>query len=286
MSDNLNIDIKSTIKVFGGNLIRFSHNSIFTRTLMTCSVYIPQSDTSVPCILYLSGLTCTDENVCIKSGIFKRLAELKIGFIAPDTSPRGAGVAGEADSWDFGVGAGFYLNATKDPWNVNYNMYSYITEELLLVVEKNFTNLNVNRTSIMGHSMGGHGALTIALKKQSKFRSVSAFSPICNPSQCPWGIKAFSGYLGEDRSLWSEYDATQLLVTLGSTSYDDILIDIGTADSFLKGLQLLPEPFQEAANKVGQKITIRYQDGYDHSYYFISSFIEDHVNFHAQRLLG
>eukprot|EP01034_Spumella_vulgaris_P031487 gene31487-38889_t len=207
-----------------------------------------------------------------------------VAFVAPDTSPRGANIPTEDDSWDFGTGAGFYLDATAEPWSTNYNMYTYITKELPELLAEQFTALDMNRVSITGHSMGGHGALTIAIKNQSAYKSVSAFSPICNPSQCPWGVKAFTGYLGEDRTQWSAYDATELLLAAEITRFDDILIDVGTADSFLKGGQLLPEAFQQAAGKVGQKVTLRLQEGYDHSYFFISTFVEDHVDFHAQRL--
>lgn len=233
--------------------------------------------------MYLSGLTCTDENVCQKSGAFKALSEHQLGFIAPDTSPRGAGITGEADSWDFGVGAGFYLDATNSPWANNYRMYSYITKELPAVIASNFPTLDLTRMGITGHSMGGHGALTIALKNQTMFKSVSAFSPICNPINCPWGKKAFSNYLGPDIETWKEYDASDLLKQNKSV-FDDILIDCGDADSFYKSGQLLPEAFKASAASVGQKVNIRMQEGYDHSYFFISTFIEDHVKFHKDRL--
>lgn len=273
--------------------MRISHVSKETSTKMTFAIYLPfrdsspQADKSIPSILYLSGLTCTDENVCFKaSGIFKKLSESNIAFIAPDTSPRGANIEGEDESWDFGTGAGFYLDALQDPWSKNYRMYSYITEELMGLLAEKFPCLDPSKRSVTGHSMGGLGALTIALKNQSLFRSVSAFAPICHPTVVPWGQKAFSNYLGQDRKEeWVKYDPSELLLAQSGSQYDDILIDVGTADSFLE-TQLNPEDFTSAAAQVGQKVTLRYQDGYDHSYYFICSFIEDHVAFHAERLLS
>eukprot|EP01039_Chlorochromonas_danica_P000890 gene890-971_t len=283
-------EIKSTVKVHGGQLIRFSHPSKETKTTMTCAVFLPdqrdrldRTTSLLPSLLYLSGLTCTDENVCQKGSPYKALVDSQVAFIAPDTSPRGAGITGEDDSWDFGSGAGFYLDAVQTPWDVNYRMYSYIVEELPEVLAEHFPCLDPLRRSITGHSMGGHGALTIALKNPTKFKSVSAFAPICNPSNCPWGIKAFTGYLGEDRSLWAKYDATEL-IKIASGHYPDILLDVGTADSFYLNGQLLPEKLIEAAGQVGQKITLRMQEGYDHSYYFISTFIADHIAFHARYL--
>ena len=208
-----------------------------------------------------------------------------MAFIAPDTSPRGAGIAGEADSWDFGVGAGFYLDATSSPWHENWRMYTYITKELPTILAAKFPAMDLLRMGVTGHSMGGHGALTIALKNQHIFRSVSAFSPICNPINCPWGKKAFSKYLGPDQAEWEQYDATQLLTSMGKSRFDCILIDLGASDSFLSGGQLLPEAFKIAASAVDQNIELRIQDGYDHSYYFVSTFIEDHVKFHKKRLI-
>ena len=223
--------------------------------------------------------------MCQKSGAFKTLSELQMGFIAPDTSPRGAGIEGESDSYDFGVGAGFYLDAINGPWAENYRMYSYITKELPGIIASNFPSLDITRLGITGHSMGGHGALTIALKNQTMFKSVSAFAPICNPMNCPWGQKAFTGYLGSDKEAWKQYDACELVKSVGISTFDDILIDIGLADNFYKQGQLLPENFGEAASTVGQKTQIRMQDGYDHSYYFVSSFIDDHIKFHKERLV-
>lgn len=217
-------------------------------------------------------------------GIFRYLSESQLGFIAPDTSPRDVGILGESDSWDFGVGAGFYLDATNSPWNTNWRMYSYLTNELPSLLAANFPTLDISRMGVTGHSMGGHGALTLALKNQDMFKSVSAFSPICNPTNCPWGKKAFTNYLGADQREWEQYDATEL-IKLGKSRFDNILIDIGTSDSFLSAGQLLPEAFSAAAVASGQKIDLRMQEGYDHSYYFVSTFIEDHVKFHKCRLV-
>jgi len=205
-----------------------------------------------------------------------------MAFVAPDTSPRGAGCAGEDDSWDFGTGAGFYLDATAAPFSAHYRMYSYVTKELPALLREHFPALDADRVGITGHSMGGHGALTVALKNPSAYKSVSAFSPICNPVNCPWGIKAFSGYLS-DRSEWGAYDASELL-SQATAPFADILVDVGTGDSFL-GPQLMPEALEQAAAKTGQKLTLRRQEGYDHSYFFISSFIADHVEHHAKYLL-
>ena len=291
------MEIKATIKVCGGTLTRFTHQSVETKTPMTCAVFVPPSPTAsgtaattFPTLLYLSGLTCTDENVCQKGAPFRKLAELGVAFVAPDTSPRGAGVPtappGEEASWDFGVGAGFYLDATAEPWANNYRMYSYVTQELLAVVKEHFPTLDLTRLGVMGHSMGGHGALTVALKNQGLFKSVSAFAPICHPTQCPWGQKAFRHYLARPADEAADYDATALVGALGgkATAYDDILVDVGSADTFLIAGQLLPAAFADACAAVGQKVTLRYQEGYDHSYFFVSTFIDEHIEFHATRL--
>lgn len=282
------IDIKSTVRVHGGQLIRFSHQSSETKTPMVCAVYLPaivdrmDASRAFPSIIYLSGLTCTDENVCQKGHPYRALAEAQIAFIAPDTSPRGAGVPGEDETWDFGTGAGFYVDATAKPWSANYRMFSYITAELPRLLAEHFPCLDASRRSITGHSMGGHGALVIALRSPGVYRSVSAFAPICHPSACPWGTKAFEGYLGTDRSQWSAYDAAELMQ---AAAFDDILVDVGSADSFLLSGQLLPEVFQARCEAAGQTLTLRRQEGYDHSYFFISSFMEQHIAFHADRLL-
>lgn len=282
--------IKSEVRCFNGRLIRAVHESTSTSTPMTFTVYLPPSRElegqslikQFPVILYLSGLTCTDENVCQKSGVFQYLSELGIGFIAPDTSPRGLNIPGDSDSWDFGVGAGFYVDAIQAPWSDNYKMYSYISSELLHVVRINFVELNMDKLSVMGHSMGGHGALVIALKNQGLFSSVSAFAPICNPTQCPWGRKAFTGFLGSIEA-GIQYDATEI-IKLGKSKFSDILIDVGTSDSFANAGQLLCENFHSTCLSVDQPVTLRQQEGYDHGYYFVSSFIEEHVRFHAKYL--
>lgn len=256
---------------------------------MVVAVFLPfgekdDASAKIPSLLYLSGLTCTDENVCQKGGLFKKLSEHKIALIAPDTSPRGAGIEGEDESWDFGTGAGFYLDATQEKWSKNYRMYAYVTRELMSTLDTYFPCLDASRRSITGHSMGGLGALTIALKNPQLFRSVSAFSPICHPTVVPWGQKAFENYLGTAQESWALYDPTLLISEAGKASlYDDILIDVGSGDPFLEN-QLKPEDFIAAAETAGQKVTFRMQPGYDHGYFFISTFADDHVAFHAQRL--
>jgi len=232
-------------------------------------------------LYYLSGLTCTQDNVTTKGGFQRYAAEHGIAVVCPDTSPRGAGYAGEDDDYDFGTGAGFYVDATQEPWSAMYQMYSYVTAELPAVIATNFS-IDTSRASIFGHSMGGHGALTIALKNPEKYRSVSAFAPIVAPTQCPWGQKALTGYLGSDEAGWAEYDATRL-VQSGKSFEGTILIDQGTADPFLQE-QLKPHLFEEACNKAGQSVDIRLQDGYDHSYYLMATFMEDHIIHHAKAL--
>lgn len=218
----------------------------------------------------------------VKAGAQKFAAKHGLILVAPDTSPRNTGIVGEDDDWDFGTGAGFYLDATQAPWNQHYRMYSYIVDELPALIAENFP-VRSNRQGIFGHSMGGHGALVCALRNPDRYRSVSAFAPICAPTQCPWGEKAFSNYLGSDRSDWKLYDATELVQTQQFPR--SILIDQGTSDKFLAN-QLLPEIFQKACETVGQPLTLRLQKDYDHSYYFIASFVEDHVRFHAEILLS
>ena len=290
MSGSTVIDIKSDVRCFAGRLIRFSHASAVIGATMTCSVYLPpaalEPDSSiVPGLLYLSGLTCTDENVCQKGGAFQALSQRGMAFIAPDTSPRGLNIPGDSNSWDFGVGAGFYLDATAEPWRANYRMYSYITSELLTVVSSAFPVIDISRIGITGHSMGGHGALTIALRNPDKFKSVSAFAPICNPMKCPWGQKAFLGYLGlEENGEWDQYDACALVAANGK-KFDEILVDVGTEDSFAAAGQLRCDSFSEACLAADQLLILRRQVGYDHGYYFVSTFMEDHVRFHAKYLM-
>jgi S-formylglutathione hydrolase len=241
----------------------------------------PQAEKgAVPVLYYLAGLTCTEETFIIKGGAQRMASQLGIMLVAPDTSPRSTGIEGEASDWEFGAGAGFYLDATQAPWSKFFNMYSYVTKELPQIVAANFP-ADMKRESIFGHSMGGHGALTIALKNASRYKSVSAFAPIVAPSQVRWGQKALPRYLGDDQKSWADYDATQLLSR--NVFPGEILIDQGDADKFLKD-ELRPEIFSEAAKKAGQKLTLRMQPGYDHSYYFISTFMDDHLQHHAAAL--
>jgi len=232
-----------------------------------------------PALYYLAGLTCTEETFIIKAHAQRLAAQLGLILIAPDTSPRGENVA-QGDSWDLGQGAGFYLNATQAPWAEHFQMESYIVDELypLLIQE---LPIQAEAVGVFGHSMGGHGALTLAWKHPDRFKSVSAFAPICAPCECPWGEKAFSNYLGNDRSEWAKHDATQLLLAKGQL-FDEVLIDQGVNDQFYS--QLNPEKYQQACNQVGQKLTLRFQEGYDHGYYFIQSFMDDHLQFHALQL--
>jgi S-formylglutathione hydrolase len=232
-------------------------------------------------LFYLAGLTCTEETFMTKAGAQRLAAQEGMILVAPDTSPRGAGIPGETDSWDLGAGAGFYVDATQEPWSRHYRMYSYILE-LRELVMANFA-ADPDRTGIFGHSMGGHGALVMALRNPGLFRSVSAFAPIAAPTRCPWGQKAFSAYLGPDQSAWREYDATELMSRTKAPFPQGILIDQGLADKFLEQ-QLHPEAFEEACRQAGQPLELRRQPGYDHGYYFISTFVEDHLRFHKGQL--
>lgn len=274
---------QSESKSFAGSQALFRHQSEVTHCEMEFSVFIPQIALTHkrPAVFYLSGLTCTQENVTTKAGFQRYANELGLVIVCPDTSPRGTDFPGEHDAYDFGSGAGFYLNATQEPWHTNYQMYDYISKELPLLIQENF-NVATPYFGLMGHSMGGHGALTIGLRNPDIFPSVSAFSPIVAPSQCTWGQKAFKGYLGDDRDEWLRYDATELMLH-GCKSPSKILIDQGTSDEFLEE-QLKPELFLDACRKKGQDIELRMQEGYDHSYYFISSFIGDHLLFHEHNL--
>ena len=274
----------STDKSFGGVQGVYRHSSSVTGCDMTFAVFLPpQAEHGpVPVLWYLSGLTCTHANVMEKGEYRRAAAELGIAVICPDTSPRGPDVPDE-DDWQFGSGAGFYVDATEAPYDANYRMYSYVLDDLSAVVAAEFP-LRMDRQGIFGHSMGGHGALTLALRHPELFRSVSAFAPISSPTRCAWGEKAFSAYLGEDRAEWAKHDAA-LLIEGGAAKgvYDDILVDQGDADSFLAD-QLKPELLKAAAQKAGQGLTLRMQPGYDHSYFFMASFVDDHVAFHAKRL--
>ncbi len=273
----------SVQKAFGGTQGVYKHTAVETGCEMEFSVFMPSVSAKkrVPVLYYLSGLTCTQENATTKAG-FQRYAEAHgIAVVCPDTSPRGLGYEGEDDAYDFGTGAGFYLDATESPWNSGYRMYSYCQSELPKFINANF-NVDPKRVGITGHSMGGHGALTIALKNPDSFKSVSAFAPIVAPMQIPWGQKALAAYLGQNTESWRAYDATDLIQS-GQRFDGTILIDQGTADPFLKD-QLKPEIFERACLEAGQSLKLRLQDGYDHSYYFMATFMEDHIKHHADAL--
>ncbi|WP_119342889.1 S-formylglutathione hydrolase [Facilibium subflavum] len=272
-------------KCFGGLHQQFSHRSDVTNCTMRFAVFLPpEYKTKNPPVLYwLSGLTCTEENFMQKAGAFKKAAELGLVIVAPDTSPRGDEVPDDPDkAYDLGHGAGFYVNATQDPWKQHYQMYDYVLHELPEIINKHFHFQP--KQAICGHSMGGHGAIILALRNPDKFASASAFSPICHPTQVPWGQKAFSHYLGDDKAHWAEYDATILIQNLNGQSRPvPILVDQGDDDQFLE-TQLRPQSLQLAAKEKNYPLTLRYQHGYDHSYYFISTFIDDHLDFHWQYL--
>ena len=276
------MEIKARHRVFGGELAYAVHDSASTGTPMRFSIFTPPGEGPHPYVVWLSGLTCTEDNFTVKAGAYRAAAELGLAVIAPDTSPRGEGVADDP-AYDLGQGAGFYVDATQSPWSPHFRMYSYVTRDLIEAVEGSFP-LDGSRRGISGHSMGGHGALTIALRNPDLFRSVSAFAPIVAPLQCPWGEKAMTAYLGPDRSLWRAHDATALIEDGAARGrFDDILIDQGGADSFLEN-QLKPGLFTDACAASGQPVTLRLQPGYDHSYFFIATFIADHLAFHAKRL--
>ncbi len=281
MSNSLNL--KSEYRCFDGTVAYYAHQSSTCDCQMNFAVYLPPQAQfqPVPILYYLSGLTCTEENFMIKAGAQQYAAKLGIMLVVPDTSPRQTGIPGEDDTWDLGSGASFYLDATTNPWQKHYQMYSYVTKELPTVIAENFP-VKPDKQSIFGHSMGGHGALICALKNPQQYLSVSAFAPIAAPLKCPWGEKLFTAYLGENKQKWLEYDATELV---GKTQLNStILIDQGTEDQFYQQQQLLPENFQKACQKVGQNINLRWQKGYDHSYFMISSFIKDHIQHHAAYL--
>ena len=279
----MSLEMISSNKSFGGWQKRYRHASRVLDCDMQFSVYLPpqaEQGASLPVLYWLSGLTCTDENFMHKAGAQRMAAELGLVIVAPDTSPRGPEVADDAEgAWDFGLGAGFYLNATQQPWARHYQMHDYVVHELPALVE---AHLPVSqRRGISGHSMGGHGALVCALRNPGRYQSVSAFAPISNPSNCPWGEKAFSGYLGEDRARWREWDACALLAE--ATEKLPILIDQGDRDDFLES-QLKPQLLQAQAKAQEHPLWLRLQPGYDHSYYFIASFIDDHLRHHAAAL--
>ena len=267
---------------FGGTQHVCEHESAQTGTPMRFAVYAPPTQSPAPVVWWLSGLTCTEQNFINKSGAQRYAAEHGVCIVAPDTSPRGAGVAGEDDSYDFGTGAGFYVDAAVPPWDKNYRMFSYICDELPQVVGANFTAADMSRQSIMGHSMGGHGALILALKTPGRFAAVSAFAPICNPASCAWGQKALRGYLGDNADVWRQWDAVALIEDGHSCA--PIWAEQGGDDEFLSGGQLRPQALEAACQKNGQPLVLNTQVGYDHSYYFIASFIGEHIAQHANAL--
>ncbi|NSL56343.1 S-formylglutathione hydrolase [Uliginosibacterium aquaticum] len=270
-------------KSFGGWHKRYRHRSSTLACDMVFAIYLPpqaELGKPLPVLYWLSGLTCTDENFMQKAGAMRMAAELGLIIVAPDTSPRGMYVPGDPDgAWDFGHGAGFYLNASQAPWNTHYRMHDYVVHELPALIEASFPASDAR--SISGHSMGGHGALVCALRNPGRYRSISAFAPISQPTACPWGEKAFSRYLGEDRSTWREWDASLLIAQAEERL--PLLVDQGDRDNFLEA-QLKPEALQAAARAAGYPLSLRLQAGYDHSYFFIASFIDEHLQFHARAL--
>ncbi|MEO8165205.1 MAG: S-formylglutathione hydrolase [Betaproteobacteria bacterium] len=267
---------------FGGVQGYYAHASKEIGLEMKFSVFQPpQANTGkVPVLYYLAGLTCTEETFPIKAGAQRVASDLGLMLVAPDASPRGANVPGEADAWDFGVGAGFYIDATREPWSKNYRMYSYVTRELPALVAQHFA-ADAGRQGIFGHSMGGHGALVCALRNPGQYKSLSAFAPIAAPMRCPWGKKAFKGYLGDDQAAWKAYDASELI--RGGGFAGPILVDQGLADKFLSE-QLYPEVFEAACREADQPLILNRRDGYDHGYFFIATFMEDHLRHHAGQL--
>ena len=280
----MTLEIVSENRSHGGRQLVVKHPSVATGTDMIFSIFLPpQADGGgrLPVVWYLSGLTCTHANVTEKGEYRAACANLGLIFVAPDTSPRGPDVPTAPDGeWDFGLGAGFYVDATKEPWSRNYRMWTYVTEELPALVVGEFP-VDGYRQGIMGHSMGGHGALTIALRNPDLFRSVSAFAPIVAPGQVPWGQKALAGYLGEDRDAWRKHDTVALIED--GARIDELLVDVGSADPFLEK-ELRPELLEKACGEAGIRLQLNMRQGYDHSYYFISSFMADHLRWHAERL--
>ncbi|MEK9713642.1 MAG: S-formylglutathione hydrolase [Thalassolituus sp.] len=273
----------SEYRCFGGRQLQYTHSSESLSCDMRFGIFLPPqaAEKKVPVLYWLSGLTCTDENFTQKAGAQRVAAELGIAIVMPDTSPRGEGVPDDENAaYDFGLGAGFYVNATQAPWAKNYRMYDYVVSELPALIEAEFPVSDVR--AISGHSMGGHGAITIGLKNADRYTSISAFSPISNPMNCPWGEKALGNYLGEDRNAWAAHDASELIRT--ASTHLPLLVDQGLADNFLAE-QLKPEALEDAAEEAEYDLTLRRHEGYDHSYFFISSFIEDHLRFHAEHLL-
>jgi S-formylglutathione hydrolase len=277
------LELLSEHMCFGGTQRFYRHDSAAIGLPMRFSVFLPPQaeGKSLPVLFYLAGLTCNEETFMIKAGAQRVAAQEGIILVAPDTSPRGAGIAGESDNWDFGVGAGFYVDATEEPWASRYRMYSYILELRELVMSE--FAADASRCGIFGHSMGGHGALVLALRNPDLFKSVSAFAPIAAPTRCPWGEKAFSGYLGAEREGWRAYDATELMLLMKTPFPKGILIDQGLHDKFLAD-QLNPEAFESACKQADQPLELNYHPGYDHGYYFVSTFMEHHLRFHRRQL--
>ncbi len=278
---SVSLNLVSENLCFGGRVGFYSHRSEICNTEMRFAVYQPPQATSqpVPVLYFLSGLTCTEENFMVKAGAQQFAAKYGLMLVAPDTSPRNNRIEGEDDDWDFGTGASFYVDATVEPWRSHYQMYSYVVHELPALIAEHFPVQP--RQGIFGHSMGGHGALVCALRNRDRYNSVSAFAPIAAPMRCPWGQKAFTNYIGSDKESWRAYDASELVRDAGYNR--PILIDQGTADPFLAE-QLLPHVFEQACAAVGQPLTLRLHEGYNHSYYFIATFIEDHIRHHAAAL--
>jgi S-formylglutathione hydrolase len=278
----MTIEILQQHATQGGTLRYCRHDSAATGTAMRFTLFTPPGEGPFPLLVFLAGLTCTEENFTTKAGAYGAAAAHGLAILAPDTSPRGEGVADDS-AYDLGQGAGFYVDALEDPWTDNFQMETYIARDLLGAVGAQFP-VRAQRPGIFGHSMGGHGALTLALRHPDLFASVSAFAPICSPSRCEWGRKAFTAYLGEDQRHWTEHDAARLIERGAAKGvYDDILIDQGSADSFLEN-QLKPDLLEAACREAGQKLTLRMQPGYDHSYFFIATFVADHIAWHAKRL--
>ena len=277
------LDKISETSCFGGTIGFYKHHSVVTGCEMRFSVFQPPGDGPFPVLSWLSGLTCTEENFQAKSGVHRLASEHGFMIVNPDTSPRGCDIEGEDDSWDFGSGAGFYLNATQSPWDKNYQMYSYVIDDLQQLIFANFPG-DRDKQGIFGHSMGGHGAISIGLKNPDIYKSISAFAPICAPSECPWGQKAFTGYLGADQHNWVKYDSSKLIAGIAdAANRPKILVDQGLADDWLEN-QLHPHLLEKAAAISGYPLTVRRHAGYDHSYYFISTFLGDHLDHHAKFL--
>ena len=279
------VEFVSQHRVYDGILYFIRHDSAATQSTMSASVFVPdvaevRTDAPFPTLYWLSGLTCTANNFTEKAGAYRKAADMGLVIVAPDTSPRG--MAADDEASDLGQGAGFYIDATQAPWKPNYQMETYVTQDLIAAIEANFP-ADPKRRGILGHSMGGHGALTMAMNHPHLYRSVSAFSPIASPSRAPWGQKAFAAYLGNDHDAWERHDAAILMAKGMAAPFDNILVDQGLSDPFLEK-QLMPDLLEQAAATAGQKLTMRYHEGYDHSYYFIQSFIDDHIAFHGERL--